>query len=176
MVFSFCSAGIEPASDLFTLAIVKAIPKRVSNMSKTECIVRVSSAFDFPAERIFDAWLDPEQAAKFLFKTDTGIMKKVAIDARVGGRFCIVETRDGVDAEHVGEYLEIDKPRRLRFSFGGHPFPATYVTITITTREQGCLLELVHEGVWQDYESRVIEGWTGILQFLEQRVLSQPTS
>lgn len=145
-------------------------------MSKTECIVRVSSAFDFPPERVFDSWLDPEDAAKFLFKTATGIMKKVEIDARVGGQFCIVETRDSVDAEHVGEYLEIDRPRRLRFSFGGHPFPATYVTITIATTEQGCLLELVHEGVWQDYESRVFEGWTGILNYLEQDVLSQATS
>lgn len=145
-------------------------------MLKAECIVRVTRAFEVPAKRVFDAWLDPEQAAKFLFKTDTGIMKNVEIDARVGGRFCIVETRDGVDAEHVGEYLEIDCPRRLRFSFGGHPFPATYVAITITPTEQGCLLELVHEGVWQDYESRVIEGWTGILQFLDQHVLSQTTS
>lgn len=139
-------------------------------MNQKTCVVRVTRAFDFPAERVFDAWLDPKQAAKFLFATETGIMKKVEIDARVGGRFCIVETRDGVDAEHIGEYLEIDRPRRLRFSFGGHPFPATYVTISITPTESGCTLELVHEGVWQDYESRVIEGWTGILDYLAARV------
>ncbi len=138
-------------------------------MNQAECTVRVTRAFDVPAERVFDAWLDPHQAAKFLFATETGIMKKVEIDARVGGRFCIVETRDGVDVEHLGEYLEIDRPHRLRFSFGGHPFPATYVTITLTTTAQGCLLELVHEGVWQDYEHRVIEGWTGILNNLAIR-------
>lgn len=145
-------------------------------MNQETCVVRVTRAFDFPAARVFDAWLNPEQATKFLFKTDTGIMKKVEIDARVGGRFCIVETRDGVDAEHIGEYLEIDRPHRLRFSFGGHPFPATYVTITITSTEPGCTLELVHEGVWQDYESRVIEGWTRILSHLEVSVLPQTTS
>lgn len=139
-------------------------------MNQETCVVRVTRAFDLPAERVFEAWLDPKQAAKFLFVTETGIMKKVEIDARVGGRFCIVETRDGVDAEHIGEYLEIDRPRRLRFSFGGAPFPATYVTITITSTTQGCTLELVHEGVWLDYENRVIEGWTGILDYLAARV------
>lgn len=139
-------------------------------MDQATCVVQVMRAFDFSAERVFDAWLDPKQAAKFLFATETGIMKRVDIDARVGGRFCIIETRDGIDAEHIGEYLDIDRPRRLRFSFGGHPFPATYVTINVTPTAQGCELSLVHEGVWQDYESRVIEGWTSILQFLAERI------
>lgn len=135
---------------------------------QSPCTVRVARQFKTAPEAVFDAWLNPEKAGKFLFATPTGAMKKVEIDARVGGKFCIVETRDGVDAEHIGEYLEIARPRSLRFSFGGHPFPATYVTVTIDKMDDGCTLTLVHEGVWRSYEQRVIEGWTSILAGLEK--------
>ncbi len=142
-------------------------------MNQVGCKVHISRSFNSPPERVFDAWLDPEKAAKFLFATETGIMKKVEIDARVGGRFYIVETRDGVDAEHLGEYQEIDRPRRLQFSFDAPPpFPVTTVTITITATEPGCHLELSHQGVPRDYESSVIEGWTGILDYLQERGLT----
>ncbi|MFZ6817100.1 SRPBCC family protein [Undibacterium sp. Ji22W] len=135
-------------------------------MNQPTCTVNVSRKFQATAESVFDAWLDPKQAGRFLFVTPAGVMKKVEIDARVGGKFCIVETRDGVDADHEGEYLEIERPRFLRFSFGGKPFPATYVALTITQDESGSALHLVHEGVWLEYETSVIQGWTGILENL----------
>ena len=68
--------------------------------------------FDFSIERVFDAWLDPAKASKFLFTTPTGKMVRVEIDARVGGSFNITR-RDGEDVEHVGTYVEIDRARRL---------------------------------------------------------------
>lgn len=135
-------------------------------MNQPTCTVQVSREFLATAESVFDAWLDPKQAGRFLFVTPTGVMKKVEIDARIGGKFCIIETRDGVDADHMGEYLEIERPDYLRFSFGGNPFPATYVTLKISQSENGCTLHLVHEGVWLAYEASVIQGWTGILENL----------
>ena len=131
------------------------------------CTVTLCWHFKAAPAAVFNAWLDPQQAGKFLFATATGVMRKVEIDARVGGQFCIIENRDGVDAEHVGEYLDIDCPYRLRFSFGGKPFPATFVTLTIQAKATGCELTLVHEGVWQSYQESVQHGWAGILQGLE---------
>src|SRR5271169_3535782 len=78
----------------------------------------ITRRFDFSIERVFDAWLDPAKARKFLFATPGAEMVRVDIDARVGGSFNITR-RDGEDdVEHIGTYLEIDRPRRIVFTFG----------------------------------------------------------
>jgi uncharacterized protein YndB with AHSA1/START domain len=130
--------------------------------------VRVARRFDAAPERVFDAWLDPARAGKFLFATATGRMVRVAIDARIGGRFAFVDRRDGEDIEHVGEYLEIDRPRRLVFTFAVPKFSAqaTRVAIDIAPAGSGCTLTLTHEGVLPDYAGRTEAGWTGILDGL----------
>jgi uncharacterized protein YndB with AHSA1/START domain len=76
----------------------------------------VTRQFSATAERVFDAFLDPAKAGKFMFATASGTMVRVAIDARVGGSYAFVDRRDGEDVEHVGEYLEIQRPRRLVFT------------------------------------------------------------
>jgi uncharacterized protein YndB with AHSA1/START domain len=130
-------------------------------------VIRVSRRFDFPAERVFDAWLDVEKARKFLFATSTGQMVHAEIDARVGGTFNFTDRRDGVDAEHIGTYLEIDRPRRLVFTF--HTERGTTelsrVTVDIVPRGSGCELILTHEidARWAAYKDRTEAGWTTIL-------------
>ena len=130
--------------------------------------VRTTHRYDAPPKRVFDAWLDPKQAGKWLFATENGKMARVEIDPRVGGSFCIVERRDGEDTEHIGEYLEIDRPHRIVFNFSvpKHTKESTRVTIDITPLTTGCELTLTHEGVWPDYKSRTEEGWRKILDGL----------
>ena len=137
-------------------------------MSNEPNVVEVRRRFDASAERVFDAWLDTTRAARFLFATPTGVMVRSEIDARVGGRFCFVDRRDGVDVEHVGTYLEIDRPHRLVFEFGVPQFSAelTRVSIDIVALGTGCELTLTHEGVLPDYVDRTRQGWTGILDGL----------
>lgn len=127
--------------------------------------VRVTRRFTASPARIFDAWLDPKQAGKFLFATATGQMVRVAIDARVGGSFTIVDRRDGEDVTHTGTYVAIDRPRRLAFTFAVPKFSpeSSRVTIDIAPAGTGCELILTHEGVLADYASRTEAGWNGIL-------------
>lgn len=86
----------------------------------------------------------------------------------VGGSFILVDRRDGEDVEHVGEYLEIDRPRRLAFTFAVPKFSkeSTRVTIGIIATETGCELTLIHEGILPEYASRTETGWNGILDGL----------
>jgi uncharacterized protein YndB with AHSA1/START domain len=128
-------------------------------------VVKVTHHFNASPERVFDAWLDPETAGKWLFATPTGQMVRVEIDARVGGRFVIVDRRNGEDVEHTGEYLEIDRPRRLVFTFGVPKYSPlfTKVTIEIEPAASGCDLTLTNEDVPAEYLSSNEKGWTGIL-------------
>ena len=51
--------------------------------------VRVTRRFAASSERVFDAWLNPEKARRFLFATESGQMTQVEIDARVGARLLL---------------------------------------------------------------------------------------
>jgi uncharacterized protein YndB with AHSA1/START domain len=130
--------------------------------------VRIVRRFEAAPECVFEAWLDPKIAAKFLFATPTGRMVRAEIDARVGGKFAFVDRRDGEDIEHVGEYLAIDRPRRLVFSIAVPKFSSqrTTVGIGIAPDGAGCALTLTHEGVLPDYASRTEQGWGKILDGL----------
>lgn len=133
--------------------------------------VVVKRRFDHPPGAVFDAWLDPEAVGTFLFATPGGVMKKLEIDPRVGGKFEIAEQRGETLARHVGEYLEIDRPRRLAFTFAfiNHDtdeITPSRVTVEISPDGDGAMLTLVHEGVWADYQDRTIQGWTMILDAL----------
>ena len=130
--------------------------------------VRVTRRFGATPERVFDAWLDPQSAGLWLFATPTGQMVRVEIDARAGGKFIFVDRREGEDVAHVGEYLEIDRPRRLAFAFSVPKFSMerTRVTVEIAPAESGCELTLTHEGVLPEYAGRTEAGWSAILDGL----------
>lgn len=130
--------------------------------------VRVTRRFGASAERVFDAWLDPEKAGKWLFATASGQMMRAEIDARVGGSFCFVDRRGSEDVVHRGEYLEIDRPRRLVFTFfvETHSADISRVIVEIAPLEAGCELTLTHEKVPHDYASRTQAGWGRILDGL----------
>jgi uncharacterized protein YndB with AHSA1/START domain len=130
--------------------------------------VKISRRFKASPERVFDAWLDPVKARHFLFATPTGQVVRADIDARVGGRFVIVDRRDGEDVAHEGEYLEIDRPRRLRFTFGVPKYSQEFsrVSIDIVPVAGGCELTLTNEGVLPEYADKTPEGWNAIFDGL----------
>jgi uncharacterized protein YndB with AHSA1/START domain len=134
--------------------------------------VSVSRRFSAPAEQVFDGWILPEQAGKWLFATPTGKIVRVEIDARVGGQFAIADQRNGEDVEHVGRYVEIDRPRRLVFEFAVPKYSPlfTRVTIDIAPREGGCELSLMCEDVLLEWAEPTRQGWTMLLGSLARIV------
>lgn len=132
-------------------------------------VVTVERHIDAPPETVFDAWLDADSVGQWLFATPDGVMEKVEIDPRVGGKFLIVERRGDALAEHFGEYLEIDRPRRLVFAFAAmREAGYTKVAVTIAPEGEGSRVTLVHEmdPQWADYEAKTRQGWTKILDGL----------
>jgi uncharacterized protein YndB with AHSA1/START domain len=125
----------------------------------------ITSRFGAPPEQVFDAWLDPEVAGRWLFATASRPMTRVEIDARVEGSFCFAEQRDGATIEYSGEYVEIIPHRRLAFtlSMEDHWHVTTRVMIEISALKTGCELKLVHEDVPSHYADYTEARWTGIL-------------
>jgi uncharacterized protein YndB with AHSA1/START domain len=127
--------------------------------------IRLAQRFDAPAERVFDAWIDPAIAGQWLFATATRPVPKVAIDARAGGEFRFENRHRGENVVHQGRYLELDRPRRIAFTLPAGPRSndLTRVRVEIESEETGCRLTLVHESVLRD-EAPQIEGrWAGML-------------
>jgi len=138
-------------------------------LSQEPLTIRVTHRFRASPERVFDAWLAPESAGKWLFATPTGRMVRVEVDPRVGGRFAFVDRRGGEEVEHLGEYLALERPHCLVFRFAVPKFSPerTRVCLEIVPGDGGCMLTLTHEGVLSAYASRTAEGWTTILDGLE---------
>lgn len=127
--------------------------------------VTVTRRFDASPERVFDAFLDPARAKQFLFSTPEGEMVRADIDARVGGRYNFTDRRDGEDVEHVGEYLELDRPRRLVFTLQVPKYAqeSDRVAIDIVPAGDGCELTLTHEMTLPEWKEQTEQGWTMIL-------------
>jgi uncharacterized protein YndB with AHSA1/START domain len=131
--------------------------------------IRVTRRFTASPQRVFEAWLDPEAAGRWLFATAVRPMTEVEIDARVGGAFRFAARDGGEVVEHTGRYLEVVPHRRLVFTLAMSDRPAavTRVTVEIAPRRTGCELTLVHERVPRERVPHTEGRWTGMLYGLD---------
>lgn len=133
-------------------------------------VITVKHRYSASPERVFDAFLDPQKAQKFMFTTPTGQMVRAEIDPRVGGRFCFVDRRDGEDVEHVGEYLQLDRPRRLVFTLSVPKYSpdSDRIMIDIAPSGSGCELTLTQSlsAEWARMHDQIESGWAMILDNL----------
>ncbi len=145
--------------------------------------VRVTYRFRVPAERVYDAWLDPDklrvwQSAALKKMGLSGEIGEVTIDAKVGGTFLYSDFRDGSEMCHRGTYLELDRPRRIVFTWIAHnrdePDPAQEadpdkVTLTIEPDGDGCVATIVHHlnERWKEFLDPTRNGWSAILEATE---------
>jgi len=145
-------------------------------------IVRVTYRYNVPATKVFDAWLTPAQAGRFLFATRTGNILQCEIEPEVGGGFTVTDRRPHADADesfyeaqHRGTYVEIDPPNRLAFVFSVEPSGSTPTRVTLDFVPLGVSiteLVLTHQlGIGEDAkanEERTRQGWTSMLEQLNK--------
>ena len=91
------------------------------------------------------------------------------IDARVGGRYRIVEERPQGVATHWGEYLQIDRPHRLVFTLAVEEGVAgDRVELDFVADGAGCVLTLTHsmKPEYAQWSGKTRDGWTHIFDSL----------
>src|SRR5438552_4671695 len=132
----------------------------------------VTRRFSAEPERVFDAWLDAGMLGKWMFgpAVREEEVARLDLDPREGGSFSFVVRRKGEEIDHVGKYVEIDRPRRLVFTWGvpkQSPNSAR-VLVDIIPLDTGCQLNLTHElhPDCADYASRTQAAWTKMLEAL----------
>jgi uncharacterized protein YndB with AHSA1/START domain len=130
--------------------------------------------FNVAAERVFDAWFDPVWLGQWMFGPnirDERIVQ-LELEPRVGGKFSFVVNRNGTDVDHVGEYLEIDRPRLLVFTWATRDtLPETSrVIVEIAARDHGCDVKLTHlmGARWSAFVDQAAASWSKMLDALER--------
>ena len=122
-------------------------------------------------ERVFAAWLDPESLAQWMRPGKTAEATAV-VDPRVGGKFRIVMAQGSEKFEHTGEYLLIEPPGRLSFTWisAATDLRPTEVTIDFWERDGGTELVLTHRRLPPSQLDSHRYGWTDIVRSLEDRL------
>jgi len=121
-------------------------------------------------ERVFAAWLDPVSMAQWMLPGET-TEAFVEIDARVGGNFRIVMRhgrRGNQDYEHRGEYLVIQPPSLLSFTWisAATDHRSTVVTVELLERGADTELILTHRRLPPEKLEAHRLGWTDIVRDL----------
>jgi uncharacterized protein YndB with AHSA1/START domain len=124
-----------------------------------------------PRERVFEAWLDSESLAHWM-RPGGFTHATVTVDPRVGGGFRIVMEgwKDGCGYEHRGEYLAIEPPSLLSFTWISRATDDKPTVVTIEFHERGTGTELVltHRRLEPKAVEAHREGWTDILRLLDE--------
>ena len=122
-----------------------------------------------PRERVFAAWLDSESLAHWMRPGDFA-RSIVAVDPRVGGGYKIVMVGPNRSVEHWGEYLKIEPPSLLSFTWISRNTDEkpTVVTIEFLERGAGTELVLTHRGLPPTQVEGHRQGWTAILGMLDE--------
>jgi uncharacterized protein YndB with AHSA1/START domain len=125
-----------------------------------------------PRELVFEAWLDSESLAHWMRPGDC-TTASVTVDPRVGGGFRIVmEGPTHGAVEHHGEYLAIEPPSLLSFTWISRPTEHKTTVVTIEFHERGAGTELVltHRGLPPKAVEGHRKGWTDIVRLLAQEL------
>jgi uncharacterized protein YndB with AHSA1/START domain len=144
-----------------------------------EYLVNVQREIAAPAEDLFDAWLDAQSLGSWL--RPSGVREtRAETEPRVGGTFRIVMVDDESSIAHTGTYREIDRPRRLVFTWSSPAtrFRESIVTVTFQPASRSSTVVEIHQVGLPDEEARASHhaGWSDALRELARTTRSETRS
>ena len=124
-----------------------------------------------PRDEVFAAWTNPDHLKNWI--SPVGTASVPVLEPRKGGRFQIDMHGEDVTYVHTGEYLEVDAPERLVFTWisDGTEQQPSVVTIELAEADGGTLLTLTHVKLPSaDAATKHTGGWTAIVDQLAARL------
>ena len=136
-------------------------------------ILQIRRRVRAPTEEIFDLWTKPDLMVRWMSTFPGAVDCKASCDLRIGGAFSLVMSSGNSSREVSGTYVEIDRPRKLVFTWTG-PLTnnvTTLVTLELNPRGDETDVVLTHERL---PTSAILEGhtkgWGHILDHLADAV------
>jgi uncharacterized protein YndB with AHSA1/START domain len=133
-------------------------------------VARVRHIMPARPEVVFDQWLDPESLMEWMVPPPYGCVA-ITVDARVGGELHIDMDDSGTTVKMTGRFLEIDRPRRLRFTWSlsnwRDPTVASIVTVDFEpVGDDRTLMLIEHSLLPPDVVDEHQTGWAQTLDQL----------
>jgi uncharacterized protein YndB with AHSA1/START domain len=121
------------------------------------------------AERLFDAWTQPEQLKKW-WGPQSVVCIDAEVDLKVGGRYRIAnQFPDGKVLWISGEFEVIDRPHKLVYTWRVGSEEGAVERVTVTFEAQGQTTEVIvtHERIPTEALRHLhVQGWLGCLEGL----------
>jgi uncharacterized protein YndB with AHSA1/START domain len=148
-------------------------------MSGEPVIAVVTRVLPATPEAVFDEWLDPEALRDWMCPRPA-IAVGVELDPVVGGAVRLEIEQEGARVVVTGRFLEIDRPRRLAFTWKGSdwldPSAESVVTVVLEPHADGTLMRILHELLPPDTVERHERGWALVARQLEDILKSRRRS
>jgi uncharacterized protein YndB with AHSA1/START domain len=122
-----------------------------------------------PIDEVFRWWTQPELLERWMSPSGS---VEAELDLRVGGAFRIVMSDAGVEIDHRGEYVEIDPPRRLVFTWESR-YTAGASLVTVSLEPEGAAstrIQIVHSRLPEDVAQAHAGGWGTMADRLEREL------
>jgi uncharacterized protein YndB with AHSA1/START domain len=131
----------------------------------------ITRVFDAPRDRVFAAWADQDQAARW-WGPKGFISASCTMDVRIGGVWRrVMRSPDGTEHRARGVYREISRPERLVFTYAwedesGRPKHETLVTLTFADLGGGKTELTLHQARFETIAARDDHagGWSSCLE------------
>jgi uncharacterized protein YndB with AHSA1/START domain len=138
-------------------------------------VVEIRRRLPAPVSEVFRWWTEADRLEEWMSPAGS---VEAQVDLRVGGAFRITMKSEGTVIDHAGEYLEIDPPRRLVFSWSSAytgPRPSLVTVELEPDGEDATLLRLVHTQLPDAVADSHRGGWGKMLDRLFRQMLRADT-
>jgi uncharacterized protein YndB with AHSA1/START domain len=129
-----------------------------------ERVLRIERTFDAPIGRVFQAWTSEDVLRRWLHGMPGWETPIAEVDLRVGGRIRIVmrDPADGTEAGATGEYMRVEPPHRLVFTWvwDDDPDRPQLIELEFTEHEGRTLVRMTNSAIPTDRRLKDQErGW-----------------
>jgi len=128
--------------------------------------VMVRRVLPAPPDIVYDEWLDPVGMLEWMCPRPARAVK-ISLEPSVGGSLRIDIEDSGSSLYVTGHYLELDRPRRLRFTWSCSDWadPSAQSVVTVTLEEHGpaeTMMTIEHEQLPPDQVDGHQRGWAAV--------------